>query len=399
MKSFSLPIRFMLISSFFMSFGYFAVYAFLAIYLLTFLHFSALQVGTVLTVMTITSRVVPLFSGLIADKIGYIIMMIAGLSLRGIGFIALGICSDFYTISISSALIGFGTAFYEPAARAIFGSQPAHTRKNLFTYLNLSFNCGAIIGPIAGGFLLLLDPIYAFSLTGCLMLLFAFIFYLLKNHFQVTTDNTSIALGIQAILQNKSFLLFSCIMIFFYIMFTQLTVALPLHMKNISNSNQFATLVITINAITGVIFMVLFQKLFHKYNTLSIIKYGVLLMSISFLLIPLFQHPYWLFICVIVFTIGETLVLPNADIAIANYSNESYTATYFGFYQLSLAFGFTIGNYTGTSFTSNLSGMYTPWLIFGGIGLIGFISLHILNMKKDFLKKIYTYCKNTNLRQ
>lgn len=62
-----------------MSFGYFAVYAFLAIYLLTFLHFSAVQVGTVLTVMTITSRIIPLFSGLIADKIGYIIMMIAGL--------------------------------------------------------------------------------------------------------------------------------------------------------------------------------------------------------------------------------------------------------------------------------------------------------------------------------
>ncbi|MGR4030180.1 MFS transporter, partial [Bacillus sp. ZZQ-131] len=60
---------------------------------------------------------------------------------------------------------------------------------------------------------------------------------------------------------------------------------------------------------------------------------------------------------------------------------------------------FIIGNYTGTSFTANLSGMYTPWLIFGGIGLIGFISLHILNMKKDFLKKIYAYCKNTNLRQ
>ncbi|MEM5635784.1 MFS transporter [Bacillus toyonensis] len=235
---------------------------------------------------------------------------------------------------------------------------------------------------MAGGFLLLLDSIYAFFLTGSLMLLFAFIFYLLKNHFQVTTENTSITLGIQAILQNKPFLLFSFIMIFFYIMFTQLTVALPLHMKNISNSNQLATLVITINAITGVIFMVLFRKLFHKYNTLSIIKYGILLMGISFYSSLYSSTPIGLFICVILFTIGETLVLPNADIAIANYSNESYTATYFGFYQLSLAFGFIIGNYTGTSFTSNLNGMYTPWLIFSGIGLIGFISLHILNIKR-----------------
>ncbi|MED1093718.1 MFS transporter [Bacillus paramycoides] len=395
MKNFSIPIRFMLISSFFMAFGYFAVYAFLTIYLLNFLHFSAVQVGTVLTIMTITSRVIPLFSGLIADKIGYIFMMIAGLFLRGIGFIFLGICSDFYTISISSALIGFGTAFYEPAARAIFGSQPAHMRKSLFTYLNLSFNCGAIIGPIAGGFLLLLDPIYAFALAGFLMLLFALIFYFLKNHFQVSTENTSVTLGIQAILQNKIFLSFSFIMIFFYIMFTQLTVALPLHMKNISHSNQLATLVITINAITGVIFMILFRKIFHKYNTLSIIKYGVLLMGISFSLIPLFQHPYWLFICVILFTIGETLVLPNADIAIANYSNESYTATYFGFYQLSLAFGFIIGNYTGTWFTSNLQKTFVPWLIFGACGLIGFLSLHILNKKNLFSKENMSLCKGT----
>ncbi|MGR3774306.1 MDR family MFS transporter [Bacillus paramycoides] len=395
MKNFSIPVRFMLISSFFMAFGYFAVYAFLTIYLLNFLHFSAVQVGTVLTIMTITSRVIPLFSGLIADKIGYIFMMIAGLFLRGIGFIFLGICSDFYTISISSALIGFGTAFYEPAARAIFGSQPTHMRKSLFTYLNLSFNCGAIIGPIAGGFLLLLDPIYTFALAGFLMLLFALIFYFLKNHFQVSTENTSITLGIQAILQNKIFLSFSFIMIFFYIMFTQLTVALPLHMKNISHSNQLATLVITINAITGVIFMILFRKIFHKYNTLSIIKYGVLLMGISFSLIPLFQHPYWLFICIILFTIGETLVLPNADIAIANYSNESYTATYFGFYQLSLAFGFIIGNYTGTWFTSNLQKTFVPWVIFGVCGLIGFLSLHGLNKKKLISKENMSLCKGT----
>ena len=119
-------------------------------------------------------------------------------------------------------------------------------------------------------------------------------------------------------------------------------------------------------------------------------------MGISFLLIPLFQHPYWLFICVILFTIGETLVLPNADIAIANYSNESYTATYFGFYQLSLAFGFIIGNYTGTSFTSQLKrNVYTLAYFRRTFGLIGFISLHILNIKKGISKEDIYLCNET----
>ncbi|MEC2439806.1 MFS transporter, partial [Bacillus cereus] len=60
-------------------------------------------------------------------------------------------------------------------------------------------------------------------------------------------------------------------------------------------------------------------------------------------------------------------------------------------------FGFIIGNYTGTSFTSNLSGMYTPWLIFGGIGLIGFISLHILNIKKVASKDYIHLCNTSDL--
>ncbi|WP_459502325.1 MDR family MFS transporter [Bacillus sp. C1] len=392
MKNFSISIRIILTSSFFMAFGYFAVYAFLAIYLSNFLHFSAMQVGTILTIMTITSRVIPLFSGIIADKFGYMIMMICGLLLRGIGFICLGIFSEFHTISISASFIGFGTAFYEPAARAIFGSQPAKFRKDLFTYLNLAFNSGAIIGPIAGSLLLIWNPLYPFILTGCLMLLFAIIFYLLRSHFQVSTEHVQLLSGLKSVFENKHFLSFSFIMIFFYIMFTQLTVALPLHMTNISHSAKLGGLVITVNAITGVLFMIVFRKIFHKYHTLSIVKCGVLLMGISFLLIPLFQDPFWLFSCVILFTIGETLVLPNADIAIANYSNESYTAAYFGCYQLSLAAGFIIGNYTGTWFTSLLQQTYTPWLIFGTMGALGSILLHILkNTERKQEKKRLIY--------
>ena len=78
MKSFSTPIRFMLISSFLclLVILQYTHFSYLSINLSPF---SAFQVGTVLTVIIITSRVIPLFSGLIVDKIGYIIMMIAGL--------------------------------------------------------------------------------------------------------------------------------------------------------------------------------------------------------------------------------------------------------------------------------------------------------------------------------
>lgn len=385
LKSFSVPIRFVLFSTFFMTLGHFAVMAFLTIYLSNSLHFSAMQVGTILTALTITSRIFPLFTGILADRVGYIIMMITGTILRGIGFLSLGIFSEFYTIMLATIFIGFGTAFYEPSARAVFGSQPAHIRKDTFTYLNLFLNGGAIIGPIAGSILLHWDPLYPFLFTGLLMLFLAFLFFLLRSHFHVTVHETQLLTGIKVAVQNKPFLSFSLIMVFFYTMFTQLTVALPLHMNNISHDQNLVGLVITINAITGFLFMIAFKYLFKKYHALSLVKYGVLLMGLSFLLIPISFHPYWLLVCVILFTIGETLVLPNADIAVANFSNEQYTATYFGFFQLSLALGFTIGNYTGTFFTKYWKDMSFPWIIFGLLGVVGFSLLHFLkpNVKRN----------------
>ncbi|MCM3737814.1 MFS transporter [Bacillus cytotoxicus] len=379
MRSFSLSIRFVLFSSFFMTLGHFAVMAFLAIYLSNSLHFSAMQVGTILTALTITSRVFPLCTGILADRIGYITMMIAGMMLRGIGFLALGIFSGFHTIMLATIFVGFGTAFYEPSARAVFGSQPAHIRKDTFTYLNLFLNGGAIIGPIIGSILLRLNPMYPFIFTGSLMLVLAFLFFLLRSHFHVTVHETQLLTGLKVAGQNKLFLSFSLIMVFFYTMFTQLTVALPLHMNNLSHDQNLVGLVITINAITGFLFMIAFKYLFKKYHALSLVKYGVLLMGLSFLLIPFSFHPNWLLVCVILFTIGETLVLPNADIAVANFSNEQYTATYFGFFQLSLALGFTIGNYTGTFFTKYWQNMSFPWIIFGLLGVVGFSLLHFLN--------------------
>ncbi len=248
-----------------------------------------------------------------------------------------------------------------------------------------------MLGPIAGTLLLAWNPLYPFILTGFMMLLLAIMFIFLKPHFQVSTENIHLLSGLKNVFENKHFLSFSFIMIFFYIMFTQLTVALPLYMTHISHSIKLGGLVVTVNAITGVLFMILFRKAFHRYNTLSIVKCGVLLMGLSFLLIPLLSHPYWLFSRVILFTIGETLVLPNADITIANYSNESYTATYFGVYQLSLAIGFIVGSYTGTLSTSQNEGTYALWIIFGTLGITGFMLLSLLQkfgqkQEKDFIQ-------------
>lgn len=78
-----------------------------------------------------------------------------------------------------------------------------------------------MLGPIAGTLLLAWNPLYPFILTGFMMLLLAIMFIFLKPHFQVSTENIHLLSGLKNVFENKHFLSFSFIMIFFYIMFTQ----------------------------------------------------------------------------------------------------------------------------------------------------------------------------------
>ncbi|UOE53482.1 MDR family MFS transporter [Cytobacillus oceanisediminis] len=371
-----------LTSGFFLNFAGFAVFSFLAVYLSNTLELSGWETGTILSLLTLSSRVLPLFTGGMGDKYGYKRIMGIGLLLRGVGFVTLAFSHSFSYVSVAVLLIGIGAACYEPSALAFFSQENnPELRKKTFIYLNLALNGGAIIGPLLGGILLVTNPRFPFLLSASIF----FILYIVqliilpKKENTQGSDSNSILAGVPHILKNKRFLLFCFSMIFFWFMFAQLTVALPLHMFAISNNENLVSLVITINALTGLIFMIIFKKLYIKSSAIFLLVVGTLTMALSLLFISFFPSPLWLILCIIGFTVGETLVLPSSDIAIADFVDDQYNGIYYGFSDLSFAVGATLGNFTGTLLLDIYQpNSFVPWVIFSGIGFLGFFLIRTL---------------------
>ncbi|MFD1032176.1 MDR family MFS transporter [Metaplanococcus flavidus] len=378
----------LLLSAFLMNLAGFAVISFLAVYLSNTLHYSAAQTGTILSIMILSSRGLPLLTGILGDKYGYKKLMGVGLVTRGTGFILLAFAPSFFWTAIAALLVGIGTACYEPSALAFFSSEPHEKkRKEAFTYLNFALNGGAIVGPLLGGLLLLFDPRYPFLISG---LVFFFLFFIQLSMIQEKrTPNLiqrSIRSDLSQLFSNKSYLYYCFSMIFFWFMFAQLTVAIPLHMFVISKSESLVALTITVNALSGLLLMLLFRKLFLSVHSFRLIKVGMLVMASSFLFISFSSSPYWLLVCIVVFTIGETLVLPSSDIAISEFTNGNSPGIYYGFFELSFALGATLGNYTGAYFINDSSTTFWPWTIFFIIGLVGSIlvgRLKVLERTKE----------------
>lgn len=399
MAKFTRPVLITLFSAFIMNFAGFAILTFLAVYLTIHLHLNDLQVGTVFSVITVTSRILPLFTGILAEKVRPINLMILGLCLRGGGFLLLGVNHSFGNIVIAAALTGIGAALYSPSAYAIFGSEPENTRKKVFPILNQCLNAGAISGPLVGSLFIKHDPFYLFLISALLFFLLALGLFIQKKNFKIQKINPSVTPNsIKSIINNKLFVYYSLAMILFWFMYAQLTVSLPLRMLSITNNESFVSLVITTNALTGLLLMFFLKKFYEKHRSIDIVKVGVLMMGASLIMVSLYKNPIWMVLSVIVFTIGETLVLPASDITVAEFSKSQFTASYFGFFQLSFAIGSVLGSYSGAWFMDKMKDNMLPWLLFGLAGLIGSfllnnlakrVAIHtsVINRKQIFLKR------------
>ncbi|PLR75328.1 MFS transporter [Bacillus sp. V3-13] len=386
-------LKIILLSAFIMNVAGFAVMSFLAIHLSLNLDYSAAETGTILSLLTVVSRGVPIVAGGLGDRFGYKHMMVSGLLIRGTGLIMLGTSQSFYMLILAAVLTGIGSALYEPSAMAFFSSESNESiRRKAFSYLNICLNAGAIIGPLLGGSLLLVDPGYPFILSGFIFYILSLIQSMKIKANCLTQKHQSFLDGMLDIKKNKLFLYYCFAMTFFWFMFAQLTVSIPLYMYNISHNEHMTGLVITVNAISGLIFMVLFRRLYGKFNSLRLVSAGILVMLLALAAISLKASSYWLLACVILFTIGETLVLPSSDLAVSNFTRNKFHATYFGFFEISFAVGATGGNYFGAYFTTSLQDRSWPWLVLAAVGAIGFCFLHHLSIK---MKSRVIYKKET----
>ncbi|MBL0389290.1 MFS transporter [Tumebacillus sp. ITR2] len=377
----SAAMKILLLSAFLMNVGGFMIVPFLALYLTQTLHFSAWELGTVLTTNLLCSRGLPLLTGMIGDRLSHSTTLFTGILIRGIGFIGYGFVHEFAMLLVVAALVGIGGALYDPSVSSVFAKQPEGDRKRIFTYYNQALNAGAILGPLAGGLLILVDPALPFTAGGAVMIALSLVMFLFRGQYQTERTTTRMLASLRSILKQRAFLLYIGAMILFWALFTQLTVSIPIQVFRAVHDETYVSAVFMMNGIAGIVLMFFLRNLFETRAPLLLLRLGVLFMSVSFFLIPMFATLLWLILCILVYTMGETLALPASDLVVSEFGAAENTGAYFGMFEISTAVGGTIGNYLG-AYLMKLDNVVLPWVCYGVIGLAMFAILYVLDRSK-----------------
>lgn len=149
--------RLLLVNQLGVNTGFYLLIPYLATHLSDDLGLSAAVVGVVLGLRNLSQQGLFLIGGSAADRLGARGVIIAGCALRTVGFGLFALGDSLPLLIAASILSGLAGALFNPAVRTYVAQEAGERKAEAFALFNVFATTGALLGPLLGTLLLLVD--------------------------------------------------------------------------------------------------------------------------------------------------------------------------------------------------------------------------------------------------
>lgn len=365
----------------------FMVLVFLNIYLTRHLHFSLAQAGHVLAGYGIGAIAGGYLGGYLADKLGPRTVMISSLVTSGALLFITGYASSYRAMLVLIFLYGLTATALFPAndtamSRFCFGEM----RAKGFALRRLASNLGITIGPVIGGFLILIDYQWIFWADGLTSLAAAAVV-------AVWLKTPAVPLPAGEVAENgrtgrspwrdPTFLGFIGLFLIVATVFAQIFSTFPLYLNSRYGlkESQIGPLWAVNTLMIVVIEMVLLHNL-RKKRAMSLIALGACLMGIGFALLPLGRTFLFAAVTVAVWTMGEILIMPLTATVVSNRAGGASAGRYLGLLSFAFSLSMLIAPLAGNWLLETAGGT-ALWVIAGGSAVLSGAGFWLLRRRME----------------
>ena len=371
--------------------AWYGLFAVLALYLTGStdtgaLGFSQTQKGMMMGIVTAILYALPLFTGAIADRIGYRLMLLLAFIVYGSGLILMGSMVQYEFVFAAFLMVALGAAMFKPVISATVTKTTNDETSSIgFGIFYMMVNIGGFVGPILssrlrealGWHIVFVMAASAIAVNIALVLLF----YREPNREKITD---SLGASIKKTLSNiftaiadMRLLLFLIIMIGFWTMFNQLFYTLPNFIEQwvdttviydsiASISPALAAsvgtkegtiapeMLVTLDAGFIIFFQILVSAAVMKLRPINGIITGILVTTIGIGVAFSQMNGWYVVLGIFIFSIGEMASSPKFTEYVGKIAPKGKEALYMGTSFLPVA--------AGNFFTGFLSGnVYQDW--------------------------------------
>ncbi|MEX0172109.1 MFS transporter [Streptomyces sp. LMG1-1-1.1] len=226
-RGFPPAIRLLLVNQLGVNTGFYLLVPYLALHLTEDLGMSAAVVGIVLGVRNLSQQGLFLIGGTASDRLGARGVIIAGCALRTVGFGLFALGDGLPVLLAASVLSGLAGALFNPAVRAYLALEAGERKAEAFALFNVFATTGALIGPLLGSALLLVDfRASALTAAGIFAVLTAAQALVLPARRVAPTGNSVLG-DWREVIGDRRFLAFALAMVGMFTLDNQLYLLLP----------------------------------------------------------------------------------------------------------------------------------------------------------------------------
>jgi MFS family permease len=319
------------------------VVPFLAVYLTRERGLPVATAGLVAAIWGAGAAVASPLGGWLADHVGRRVTLVSALALGGIGMIALGFARELPQLTVGTFLVALVGECYRPAMQAAVSDlvAPVH-RVRAFGLLYWVINLGFSVGLLLGGALATRSFLWLFLGDGLASLAYAGIGWWFvpetRPHAPATAGEPPVrgfVRGFLAPYRDRPFLAFVVLSVLILLIFMQHIAAFPVEMAARGLPTAWLGFVLALNGIVIVLVQPFLAPWLTRFDHSRTLAAGAVLVGLGFGINAFAAGPLGFSLGVVVWTLGEILVLPIGNALVADVALPGMRGRYQGAYGLS----------------------------------------------------------------
>ncbi|WP_454939074.1 MFS transporter, partial [Capnocytophaga gingivalis] len=233
--------------------AYFSIFSLLALYLVAGtdeggLGLTHTQKGNIMAQITAILFLLPLFFGVIADRIGYKLSLLISCLIMGVGYYLMGTAVSYWDIYLAFLLTAVGCSFFRPVVQGIIARHTTEENSTLgFGFFYMVGNIGGLLGPAMSSYLRTTmgwKVIFVQAMVVIVFNLLVVVFFYKepkaerKYNIPLLTEIKGSVQNIVGALKDKKLTILLLLMVGFWTIFNQLFYTLPNFIEDWVDSSQ-----------------------------------------------------------------------------------------------------------------------------------------------------------------
>jgi MFS family permease len=354
------------------------IWPFLTLYVSKKLSLPLTQAAGLVTINAAMGLIFSFIAGPITDRLGRKWVMVASLFVNGAMYLVMSHAETYGMFALCQAVMGAFNPLYRVGADAMMSDLiPPEQRSSAYSLMRTSNNLGVAIGPALGGFLVTRSYTVVFYLAAAGLILYSLLILLnahetLPQEAAASLKGKQMLSGYGHIFRDREFITFIIAYTLTNMMASTMWVLMPVYTNQHYNvSESMYGWIPTTNAIMVVAFQYLVTRVTRRHKPLWVLTAGTAFYAIGTTLVAVFSGFWGFWLCMVIATVGELVVVPTATTFTANQAPSDMRGRYMSIYNLTSSIASAVAPVFGGMLNDTLG----PKMIWYGAGVVGLLSV------------------------